>query len=223
MEGGGLSFLIRIDSDKATSLEGKEGFGIRPGSASLPLPSSSKHRTLLFHVFIGTPVNQSKRRKGRLTMGLCSPPMLLLMVLIGHISTGLSSSNCHHQRALHQRMDTVEKRLDDSIQLLESEVNLLLDVLEGLEHHTLQNENVHSFDLLDQPPGVESQCYARKSPTSQPGRYRTHRYIKSSLQRRVEQQRNKGIGIEPLVSESRLQATYFNSVRLEELKECSFV
>ncbi|KAK9964860.1 hypothetical protein ABG768_005994 [Culter alburnus] len=83
-----------------------------------------------------------------------STRVALLMLLIGQISTGpetSSSSNpCQGQKALHERMDSVEKRLDEGVQKLQAELALLLEAVEAREWSPLLDEP--RIDILDEPP-----------------------------------------------------------------------
>lgn len=86
-------------------------------------------------------------------MGRWSTPVALLTLLIGHIcaETSSSSNTCQNQNALHDRMDAVEKRVDDSLQKLEAELALLLDAVEAPEWSPLLDKPL--IDILDEPQG----------------------------------------------------------------------
>ncbi|KAF4106191.1 hypothetical protein G5714_013853 [Onychostoma macrolepis] len=88
----------------------------------------------------------------RSVMGRWSTPVALLMLLIGQIcaETSSSSNACQDQNALHDRMDGVEKRVDDSLQKLEAELALLLDAVEAPEWSPLLDKPL--IDILDEPP-----------------------------------------------------------------------
>ncbi|KAK2896205.1 hypothetical protein Q8A67_010693 [Cirrhinus molitorella] len=92
----------------------------------------------------------------RSVMGRWSTRVALLMLLIGQISAETSSSSnaCQDQNALHDRMDAVEKRVDDTLQKLEAELALLLDAVEAPEWSPLLDKPI--IDILDEPPAPDS-------------------------------------------------------------------
>ncbi|KAL0964295.1 hypothetical protein UPYG_G00321920 [Umbra pygmaea] len=64
----------------------------------------------------------------------------VLLLLIGYISAGpeselqpraVRSSACQDHSILHDRLDVVEKRVEDTVQKLESELAVLMDAIEA--------------------------------------------------------------------------------------------
>lgn len=98
----------------------------------------------------------------RSSLGVCdrrdvmarwSTRVALLTLLIGHILAGpeTSSSNaCQDHKALHERMDGVEERLESGVQKLQEELDLLMEELEAREWRPLVDGS--HIDLLDEPP-----------------------------------------------------------------------
>ncbi|XP_039504831.1 uncharacterized protein LOC120460883 isoform X2 [Pimephales promelas] len=86
-------------------------------------------------------------------MGRCSTRVALLALLIGQILAGpgtSSSHTCQDQKALHERMDGVEERLESGVQKLQAELDLLMEELEAREWSPLLDGA--RIDLLDEPP-----------------------------------------------------------------------
>ncbi|XP_036402025.1 placenta-specific protein 9-like [Megalops cyprinoides] len=88
-----------------------------------------------------------------------SPALLgLLLFLIGQAATGPVSdplpradqaAACQKHSALHNRLDVVEKRVDDTVQKLEAELALLLDAIEAPEWSHLLDTGKPAVDILD--------------------------------------------------------------------------
>ncbi|KAG9344386.1 hypothetical protein JZ751_011055 [Albula glossodonta] len=82
----------------------------------------------------------------------------LLLILIGQAVTGPQSdppprtdqgSACQEHSALHDRLDVVEKRVEDTVQKLEAELSLLLDAIEAPEWSPLLVTGTPVIDILD--------------------------------------------------------------------------
>ncbi|KAL6487004.1 hypothetical protein MHYP_G00036300 [Metynnis hypsauchen] len=94
-------------------------------------------------------------------MAHCSAYIALLLLLIGQISAapesdlalrGSSSAACRDQNTLSNRLDTVEKRVTDTVQKLEEELASLLDAMEKPEWSFLLDSNSAgpAVDILDE-------------------------------------------------------------------------
>lgn len=70
----------------------------------------------------------------------------LLLLLIGQIS-----ADCLQQKALEARMDSVEKHVDQAVDLLESEVALLLQTLD--QSPLLDTPETY---ILEEPPATHT-------------------------------------------------------------------
>ncbi|KAI1894584.1 hypothetical protein AGOR_G00117280, partial [Albula goreensis] len=82
----------------------------------------------------------------------------LLLILIGQALTGPQSdppprtdqgTACQEHSALHDRLDVVEKRVEDTVQKLEAELSLLLDAIEAPEWSPLLVTGTPVIDILD--------------------------------------------------------------------------
>lgn len=84
----------------------------------------------------------------------------LLLLLIGSTTAGpqndpphraVRSSACQEHGALHDRLDIVEKRVDDTVEKLETELATLLDIIEAPEWRPLVDTNGPTLDILEGP------------------------------------------------------------------------
>ncbi|XP_024280796.1 placenta-specific protein 9 isoform X2 [Oncorhynchus tshawytscha] len=83
----------------------------------------------------------------------------LLLLLIGHTAAGpeselqpraVRSSACQDHSTLHDRLDVVEKRVEDTVQKLEDELAVLLDAIEAPEWSPLlETAGKPVVDILD--------------------------------------------------------------------------
>ncbi|KAI7806044.1 putative placenta-specific protein 9 [Triplophysa rosa] len=91
-------------------------------------------------------------------MGCWSTHVTLLMLLIGQISAGPDTvsrlNSCQDHNVLHNRMDAVEKRLEDTVEMLETELAVLLDAIEAPEWSPLLDTDSSSpvIDILQESP-----------------------------------------------------------------------
>lgn len=86
-------------------------------------------------------------------MGCWTIRVFLLMLLIGQISAGPNRLNsCQDQNGLNSRMETVEKRLEDTVQMLETELAALLDEIEAPKWTPLLDTDSGApiIDILDE-------------------------------------------------------------------------
>ncbi|KAJ8417993.1 hypothetical protein AAFF_G00137020 [Aldrovandia affinis] len=93
------------------------------------------------------------------TMARPSPVSLgLLLLLIGQALTGPQSEllpradqapACKQHISLHDRLDVVEKRVEDTVQKLEAEISLLLDAIEAPEWSPLLDTGATVINILD--------------------------------------------------------------------------
>lgn len=83
-------------------------------------------------------------------MAQCSTCISLLLLLIGQISAEPQSAparrdsisaTCKEQNTLSNRLDAVEKRVEDTVQKLEEDLAGLLDAIESPEWSFLLNSN----------------------------------------------------------------------------------
>lgn len=95
-------------------------------------------------------------------MGCWTIHVFLLMLLIGQRSAGPNTVNrfnsCQDQNGLHSRMETVEKRLEDTVQMLETELAALLDVIEAPKWSPLLDTDSGAplIDILDENTDLTS-------------------------------------------------------------------
>ncbi|KAG5831208.1 hypothetical protein ANANG_G00301390 [Anguilla anguilla] len=82
----------------------------------------------------------------------------LFLLLIGQVVTGPQSDPlprpdqvpvCEKHSSLHDRLDVVEKRVEDTVHKLEEELSLLLDVIEGPEWGPLLDTAAPIIDILN--------------------------------------------------------------------------
>ncbi|XP_036816890.1 placenta-specific protein 9 [Oncorhynchus mykiss] len=83
----------------------------------------------------------------------------LLLLLIGYTAAGpeselqpraVRSSACQDHSTLHDRLDVVEKRVEDTVQKLEDELAVLLDAIEAPEWSPLlETAGKPVVDILD--------------------------------------------------------------------------
>ncbi|XP_071400796.1 placenta-specific protein 9-like [Centroberyx affinis] len=83
----------------------------------------------------------------------------LLLLLIGYAAAGpesalqpraVRSSACQEHTSLHNRLDVVEKRVEDTVEKLEAELAALLDVIEDPEWRPLLDTSGKPVvDILD--------------------------------------------------------------------------
>lgn len=83
----------------------------------------------------------------------------LLLLLIGYIAAGPESipqpravraSACQEHSSLHSRLDVVEKRVEDTVQTLETDLALLLETIESPEWSPmLDTKGKPQVDILD--------------------------------------------------------------------------
>ncbi|XP_061084905.1 placenta-specific protein 9-like [Conger conger] len=86
----------------------------------------------------------------------------LFLLLIGPAMTGPQSDPtpradqepvCQKHSTLHDRLDVVEKRVENTVQKLEAELSLLLDAIEAPEWGPLLENASPSIDILSSEPG----------------------------------------------------------------------
>ncbi|KAL4641239.1 placenta-specific protein 9 [Arapaima gigas] len=82
----------------------------------------------------------------------------LLLLFIGQAKAGpetdlrpvgVQSSTCQEHKALHNRLDTVEKRVENTLQKLETEMTFLLDAIENPEWQPILDPDGPTIDILD--------------------------------------------------------------------------
>ncbi|KAM6956809.1 placenta-specific protein 9-like [Aplochiton taeniatus] len=93
----------------------------------------------------------------------CSSSLGLLLLLIGYAAAGpqsetqaraARSSACQEHVALHDRLDVVEKRVEDTVQKLEDELAVLLDAIDSPEWSPLLDTSGKPLvDILDGQAG----------------------------------------------------------------------
>ncbi|XP_019946477.1 placenta-specific protein 9 [Paralichthys olivaceus] len=85
----------------------------------------------------------------------------LLLLLIGYAAAGpepdlrpraVRSSACQEHTNLHNRLDVVEKKVEDTVEKLEVELAALLDTIEAPNWHPLlDNAGQTTVDILEEP------------------------------------------------------------------------
>ncbi|XP_049456537.1 placenta-specific protein 9-like [Epinephelus fuscoguttatus] len=85
----------------------------------------------------------------------------LIFLLIGYVAAGpepdmrpraVRSSACQEHMSLHNRLDVVEKKVEDTVDKLEVELAALLDAIEAPEWRPLlDNEGKTTVDILEDP------------------------------------------------------------------------
>ncbi|XP_074503015.1 placenta-specific protein 9-like [Sebastes fasciatus] len=90
----------------------------------------------------------------------------LIFLLIGYAVAGpepvvqplaVRSSACQEHTRLHNRLDVVEKRVEDTVETLEVELAALLQAIEAPEWRPLlDNTGKTTVDILEDPAGQRS-------------------------------------------------------------------
>ncbi|KAM4595861.1 placenta-specific protein 9-like isoform 1-T1 [Polymixia lowei] len=85
----------------------------------------------------------------------------LLLLLIGYAAAGpksdlkpraVRSSACQEHTSLHNRLDVVEKRVEDTVQTLEDNLATLMDAIEAPEWSPLLDTSAEPVvDILEDP------------------------------------------------------------------------
>ncbi|KAJ8359869.1 hypothetical protein SKAU_G00163940 [Synaphobranchus kaupii] len=122
----------------------------------------SQHNTVCFvHCIQRNPWHPKGLTPGFQVSVMARPSPLsfgLFLLLIGQALTEPQSdplpradqiSVCDKHTSLHDRLDVVEKRVEDTVQKLEAELSLLLDAIEAPEWRPLLDTAAPAIDILN--------------------------------------------------------------------------
>ncbi|KAK6487416.1 placenta-specific protein 9 [Huso huso] len=68
---------------------------------------------------------------------------------VGTLPRAVHGTACQQNSALHHRLDSVEKRVEEVVGQLETEVSILLDAIEAPEWSPLLEDEGPTIDILD--------------------------------------------------------------------------